>query len=89
MTDPVDSVAAGRVPGRSQAGQRPLGGPPDVPVRRGAGRRLPLEQATGALIGIGLAMLMQPWSIDVFSYGFPVLLVGVIGYDIAGKLAKK
>jgi hypothetical protein len=49
----------------------------------------PLEQATGALIGIGLAMLMQPWSIDVFSYGFPVLLVGVVGYDIAGKLAKK
>ena len=31
-------------------------------------------------------MLMQPWSIDVYSYSFTVLLAGVIGYSIAGKL---
>ena len=31
-------------------------------------------------------MLMQPWSLDVFSWGFPVLLAGVVGYSIAGKL---
>ncbi|WP_395700316.1 hypothetical protein [Aquabacterium sp.] len=48
--------------------------------------RAPWEHGTTALIGIGLAMLMQPWSIEVYSYGFTVLLAGVIGYSIAGKL---
>ena len=49
-------------------------------------RRAPWEHTTMALIGIGLAMLMQPWSLDVYSWGFTVLLAGVIGYSIAGKL---
>jgi hypothetical protein len=31
-------------------------------------------------------MLMQPWSIGVYSYSFTVLLAGVLGYTIAGKL---
>ncbi|MBI5276529.1 MAG: hypothetical protein HY854_08705 [Burkholderiales bacterium] len=51
-------------------------------------RRAPWERATAAAIGAGLLMLMQPWSIDVFSYGFTVLLAGVVGYSIAGKLPK-
>jgi len=29
---------------------------------------------------------MQPCSLDVYSYAFTVLLAGVIGYSIAGKL---
>jgi hypothetical protein len=49
-------------------------------------RRTPCEVATGILIGLGLVMLMQPWSINVFSYGFTVLLAGVVGFSIAGKL---
>ena len=49
-------------------------------------RRTPWERGTTALIGIGLAMLMQPWSLDAFSYSFVVLLAGVVGYSIAGKL---
>jgi hypothetical protein len=49
-------------------------------------QRTPWERATGALIGTGLAMLMQPWSLDVYSWGFTVLLAGVVGYSIAGKL---
>jgi hypothetical protein len=49
-------------------------------------RRAPWERATMALIGLGLAMLMQPWSIEAFGYAFPVLLAGVVGYSIAGKL---
>ena len=51
-------------------------------------RQAPWERSSGALIGLGLAMLMQPWSIDVYSYGFTVLLAGVIGYSIAGQLPK-
>jgi hypothetical protein len=39
-----------------------------------------------ALIGLGLLMLMQPWSIEVFSYSFGVLLTGVAGYTVSGKL---
>jgi hypothetical protein len=53
---------------------------------RGALRRGPWERVTGTLIAAGLAMLMQPWSLDAFSWGFPVLLAGVVGYSIAGKL---
>ncbi|WP_372528775.1 hypothetical protein [Piscinibacter sp.] len=49
-------------------------------------RRAPWEHSTTGLIGLGLVMLMQPWSIDVYSYGFTVLLAGVIGYSIAGHL---
>jgi hypothetical protein len=49
-------------------------------------RRTPCEIATGSLIGLGLVMLMQPWSIEVYSYGFTVLLAGVVGFSIAGKL---
>jgi hypothetical protein len=49
-------------------------------------RRAPWEHGSGGLIGLGLVMLMQPWSITVYSYGFTVLLAGVVGYTIAGKL---
>ena len=49
-------------------------------------QRAPWERTTGALIGLGLVMLMQPWAIEIYSYGFTVLLLGVIGYSIAGKL---
>ena len=31
-------------------------------------------------------MLMQPFSLDVYSYSFIVLLAGVVGFSIAGKL---
>src|SRR5436190_365185 len=41
----VNVPAAGRAPGRSQAGPRPLGGPADVPVGRGA----------------AMNPLLQPW----------------------------
>ena len=39
-----------------------------------------------ALIGLGLLMLMQPWSLDIYSWSFAVLLAGVAGYTVAGKL---
>jgi hypothetical protein len=44
------------------------------------------EPTSIALIALGLAMLMQPWSLDIYSYSFAVLLAGVAGYTIAGKL---
>lgn len=59
------------------------------PVRRRWWRRGPWENLTTALIGLGLVMLMQPWSLEVFSYGFTVLLAGVIGFSVAGKLPQE
>ena len=49
-------------------------------------RRSRWEPASMMLIGLGLVMLMQPWSLDVYSYSFAVLLAGVAGYTVAGKL---
>jgi hypothetical protein len=49
-------------------------------------RRSPWERATAGLIGLGLVMLMQPFSMTLFTYSFGVLLAGVIGYSVAGKL---
>ena len=57
------------------------------PVRRWL-RRAPWEFATTLLIAAGLLMLMQPFALVVFSYGFVVLLAGVVGFLIAGKLPK-
>jgi hypothetical protein len=49
-------------------------------------RRRPWERTSMTLIGLGALMLMQPLSIDLYSYSFVVLLAGVVGYSIAGKL---
>lgn len=44
------------------------------------------EPLTLALIGVGLLMLMQPFAKVLFTYSFVVLLAGVAGYSVAGKL---
>ncbi len=49
-------------------------------------RRAPWEHTTAGLIALGLVLLMQPWSLDAYGFSFPVLLLGVIGYSVAGKL---
>jgi hypothetical protein len=49
-------------------------------------RRRPWERVTLVLIGLGLAMMMQPWVLALYSHSFLVLLAGVLGYSVAGKL---
>lgn len=44
------------------------------------------EPVTMLMIGLGLAMLMQPFVKILFTYSFVVLLAGVVGYSVAGKL---
>ena len=44
------------------------------------------ERASASLLGAGLVMLMQPWSLTLFSYSFPVVLAGVALFSIAVKL---
>jgi len=50
--------------------------------RRHFFRRGPWENAATALIGAGVFMLMQPYSLWLFSNSFAVILVGTIGFVI-------
>ena len=45
-------------------------------------RRGPWENAATALIAAGVFMLMQPFSLWLFSYSFRIILIGTIGFLI-------
>jgi hypothetical protein len=45
-------------------------------------RRKPCEVVTMALIGLGVVMLMQPFSLDLYSYSFITILAGTLGFVI-------
>jgi hypothetical protein len=52
-------------------------------------RRGPWEAAATALIGIGVIMLMQPFSKVLYANGFAVLLAGTIGFVIVSHFPEK
>ena len=43
-------------------------------------RRGPWENGAMTLIGLGIFMLVQPWSIDLYGYSFVTILAGTLGY---------
>jgi hypothetical protein len=45
-------------------------------------RRGPWETVTMTLIGGGIIMLVQPLSMDLYSYSFVTILAGTVGYVI-------
>jgi hypothetical protein len=45
-------------------------------------RRGPWETVTMTLIGGGIIMLVQPLSMDLYSYSFVTILAGTIGYVV-------
>jgi hypothetical protein len=45
-------------------------------------RRGPCEAVAIALIGLGVVMLMQPLSLDLYSYSFVTILAGTLGFVI-------
>jgi hypothetical protein len=45
-------------------------------------RRGPCEVAAMALIGLGVVMLIQPLSLNLYSYSFVTILAGTIGFVI-------
>ncbi|MFP3921058.1 MAG: hypothetical protein ACLFPA_10960 [Dichotomicrobium sp.] len=45
-------------------------------------RREPWERAMMVLIGAGVVMLTQPFSLWLFGQSFTVILIGTIGYVI-------
>lgn len=48
--------------------------------------RIRLYRLATACILVGLAMLCQPFSIEVFSAGFPTLLAGVLLFMVLDHL---
>jgi len=52
-----------------------------VPYRRWLRRRY-CEGLSTALIGVGMAMLVQPFSLALFSWSFPVILVGALAFVV-------
>jgi hypothetical protein len=49
---------------------------------RRAFRRGPWETAASLVIGLGVVMLMQPFSIWLYGWSFAVILTGTIGFVI-------
>ena len=45
-------------------------------------RRGPWENGSTAVIGIGIVMLMQPFSLDAYSWSFLVILIGTLGFVV-------
>ena len=45
-------------------------------------RRSPCETAAITVIGLGVVMLMQPLSLDLYSYSFVTILAGTLGFVI-------
>ena len=45
-------------------------------------RRGPWETAAMTLIGGGIVMLVQPWSIDLYSYSFVTILAGTLLFTV-------
>jgi hypothetical protein len=45
-------------------------------------RRAPAEAVAMALIGLGVVMLMQPLSLDLYGYSFVTILAGTLGFVV-------
>ena len=45
-------------------------------------RRGPCEAVAMGLIGLGVVMLMQPLSLNLYSYSFVTILAGTLGFVI-------
>ena len=45
-------------------------------------RRGPWETFAMALIAGGIVMLVQPWSLDLYSYSFVTILAGTLGFVV-------
>jgi hypothetical protein len=49
-------------------------------------RRGPWENGASAVIGLGIVMLMQPFSLDLYSYSFAAILAGTAGFVVVSHL---
>ncbi len=49
-------------------------------------RRGPLETFATVLIGCGVAMLLQPWSMALYGWSFATTLAGTVMFMVVTKL---
>jgi hypothetical protein len=56
------------------------------PIRRRWLKRSFWEGAATVLIALGVAMLMQPFSLTLYGWSFAMVLVGTLVFTIATKL---
>jgi hypothetical protein len=59
---------------------------PHEPIRRRWLKRSSWEGAATAVIALGVAMLMQPFSLTLYGWSFAMVLVGTMVFTIATKL---
>ncbi|MCC8405624.1 hypothetical protein LJ655_27845 [Paraburkholderia sp. MMS20-SJTN17] len=50
--------------------------------RRRFFRRRYCEGASTVLIGVGIAMLVQPFTVDLYTWSFPVILAGALAFVV-------
>ena len=51
-------------------------------------RRGPWEGGATAVIAIGIFMLMQPFSLSLFSYSFVTILAGTLGFVVVSHFPR-
>lgn len=56
------------------------------PSRRRWLRRDPWENAATLVIALGVFLLMQPFSLDLYGWSFATILAGTVLFTVAGKL---
>lgn len=63
--------------------------PPAEPSRlRRFFRRGPWENAATVVIAVGVFMLMQPFSIDLYGWSFSVILAGTLGFVVVSHFPR-
>ena len=56
--------------------------------RRRVFRRGPWEAGATVLIGVGVIMLMQPFSLALYTYSFLTILAGTLGFVVVSHFPK-
>ena len=56
--------------------------------RRRVFRRGPWEAGATILIGVGVTMLMQPFSLALYTYSFLTILAGTLGFVVVSHFPK-
>jgi len=56
--------------------------------RRRVFRRGPWEAAATIMIGVGVIMLMQPFSLVLYTYSFVTILIGTLGFVVVSHFPK-
>jgi hypothetical protein len=79
---PPPAEHAGRSPAGTQAGSAAVRRPARWPAWA---RRGPMEIVACAVIALGVAMMLQPFALVLYTYSFVTTLAGVVMFTIVSK----